>query len=91
MAGFGMTMTFMIACSAAAGLFAGLILPRQRPGCTLMFLAAVALLFGVLRWQTAPPDTYRAANGVEFLFGPLWPCLAALAAFYAARALRALF
>lgn len=84
-----MTIDLLLLYGTIAGLIVGVIIPRQRFGCVTLLIVPVAMIVYVSRWQAAHPDDLRSTSGLDFIFGPLWPSVGALAGFYAARALRA--
>ncbi|WP_404337111.1 hypothetical protein AB2M62_01240 [Sphingomonas sp. MMS12-HWE2-04] len=84
-----MTISMLLLCGAIAGLILGSLIPRQRIGCFVLFVVPIAMVVYVSRWQAVHPENIRSTSGLDFIFVPLWPSLAALAGFYVARALRA--
>lgn len=38
-------------------------------------------------WQSQHPESLRSTSALDFLFGPLWPSLGAIAGFYAGKLL----
>ena len=77
------------AIGAAAGLLVGILVPRPRFGCFVLLAVPVAMIFFISQWQGEHPENLRSTSGLDFVFGPLWPSLGALAGFYAIRLLRA--
>jgi hypothetical protein len=90
--GCGMTIGTLILFGGIAGLLVGLFIPSQRLGCVILLAVPVAMFIHVSRWQDANPEALRSTSGLEFLFGPLWPSLGAIAGFVAGTILhKALF
>jgi hypothetical protein len=84
-----MTITMLLIYGAVAGLLVGAVIPGKRFGCMALLIVPIAMIVYVSRWQAAHPENIRSTSGLDFIFGPLWPSLGALAGFYTARALRA--
>jgi len=83
-----MSIGMLILFGAIAGLLVGGFIPSQRLGCVVLLAVPVAMFIYVGRWQDAHPDALRSTSGLDFLFGPLWPSLGALAGFAAGQMLR---
>ena len=80
----------LITLGSLAGLLLGMAVPKQKIGCLILLAVPIAMFFYVGWWQSEHPENLRSTSAVDFLFGPLWPSLGALAGFYAGRWLRSL-
>ncbi|MBN8819970.1 MAG: hypothetical protein J0I80_14755 [Sphingomonas sp.] len=83
-----MTINMMLLYGAFAGLAIGIVIPWERFGCMGLLIVPIAMIVYVSRWQAAHPENIRSTSGLDFVFGPLWPSLGALAGFYVARMIR---
>jgi hypothetical protein len=82
-----MTIGMMLFCGAMAGLVVGCIFSSQKLGCLVLLTIPIAMIVYVIRWQAAHPEALRSTSGLDFVFGPFWPSVGALAGFYAVRIL----
>jgi uncharacterized membrane protein YfcA len=82
-----MAIVMMMFFGAIAGLLVGILIPNQRLGCVILLAVPVAMIIHISRWQDANPDALRSTSGLDFIFGPLWPSLGAIAGFAAGRML----
>jgi hypothetical protein len=71
------------------GVPVGLFATRTKLGCVILLAVPIAMIAYVGWWQGQHPENVRSTSGLDFVFGPLWPSLGAIAGFYAGRALRA--
>jgi hypothetical protein len=69
--------------SLVFGLLVGIAVPMRKLGCVVLLAVPVAMLFFVNWWQSQHPENLRSTSALDFMFGPLWPSLGALAGFYA--------
>lgn len=83
-----MSINLLLLYGALAGLAAGIAIPWQRVGCIVLLVVPIAMIVYVSRWQAAHPENIRSTSSLDFVFGPLWPSVGALAGFYAARMVR---
>ncbi|WCT74102.1 hypothetical protein PQ455_02400 [Sphingomonas naphthae] len=83
-----MTINMLLICGGIIGLICGFVIARQRFGCIALLVVPIAMIVYVRLWQEAHPENLRSTSGLDFVFGPLWPSLGAIAGFYAARLLR---
>jgi len=75
----------------AAGFVIGTLLPRFRFGCPTLLVIPVARYFFVGWWQDQNPDLLRSTSGLQFIFGPIWPGMGAIAGYPVGKELRSLF
>ena len=78
----------LLALGLAIGLLVGVAVRKRKLGCLILLAVPVAMLFYVGWWQGQHPENLRSTSALDFMFGPLWPSLAALAGFYAGQWLR---
>jgi hypothetical protein len=86
-----LTIEGSFAIGAAAGLLVGMILPRPKVGCVVLLAVPVAMIFFISWWQGQHPENLRSTSGLDFVFGPLWPSLGAVAGYFAGTWFRSLF
>ena len=67
------------------GLVVGLATRNQRVGCTILVAVPVAMIAYIAWWQSQHPENLRSTSALDFIFGPLWPSVAALAGFSVAK------
>jgi hypothetical protein len=77
-----------LAVGLAVGLLVGFAFRSRKLGCIILLAVPVAMLFYVGRWQGQHPENLRSTSALDFMFGPLWPSLGALAGFYAGQWVR---
>ena len=83
-----LTIEGSFAIGLAAGLLVGLAVQRPKLGCLVLLAVPVAMIFYISWWQGEHPENLRSTSALDFMFGPLWPSLGAIAGYYAGRWLR---
>ena len=73
------------AIGAIAGFAIGYLVKRHAAGCAALALVPLAMFGYIWFWQSQHPENLRSTSALDFVFGPLWPSLGALAGFYIAR------
>ena len=86
-----MSILVLLLVGALIGFVVGFAVSRQRIGCIILLIVPIAMMVYVGRWQAAHPESMRSTSALDFLFGPFWPSLGALAGFYTVRKLREWF
>ncbi len=88
----GMTLTIgqMLVCGFVAGLLIGVTFPHPKLGCVGLLAVPVGMFVYIWWWQSENPDKLRSTSGLDFVFGPLWPSLGAIAGYLAGMTLRSL-
>jgi hypothetical protein len=61
-----------------AGVLGGLFLGSKRVGCWIMAIVPIAAIGYVSWWQGQNPEGIRSTSGLEFVFVPIPPTIAAL-------------
>ena len=61
-----------------AGVVGGLLLGSKRIGCWTMGIVPIAAIGYVSWWQGQHPENIRSTSGLDFLFVPIPPTIAAL-------------
>jgi hypothetical protein len=79
------------AVGAVVGLLTGVLLPRPKVGCVALLAVPVAMVFFISWWQGEHPENLRSTSGLDFMFGPLWPSVGAIAGYFAGKWLRSFF
>jgi hypothetical protein len=85
-----MTLEAMLIFGGIAGLVIGLIAPRDGLGCLLLLAVPVAAFAYVWVWQAQHPENLRSTSALDFVFGALWPSIAAVCGYAAGRTARSL-
>ena len=67
------------------GLVIGLITRNTRVGCSALVIVPVSMIGYIAWWQSQHPENIRSTSGLDFIFGPLWPSLGALAGYGIAK------
>ena len=80
----------LFAVGFAAGLIIGAVIARPKLGCLVLLIVPIAMFAYVAWWQSQNPDKLRSTSSLQFVFGPLWPSLGALAGYYAGPWLRSI-
>lgn len=83
-----MTIQMLLLYGAFAGLLFGVAISRHKSGCIGLLSVPIAMIIYISIWQATHPENIRSTSGLDFLFGPLWPSMGAVAGFYAGRMLR---
>lgn len=83
-----MTIQMLLVCGFVAGVLVGVSVTKPRLGCTILLAVPVAMICYVAWWQGENPDKLRSTSSLDFMFGALWPSLAALGGYYAGQTLR---
>lgn len=83
-----MSIELLILCGFVAGLLVGVAVGKKSLGCLILIAVPVATIAYIIWWQSENPDKLRSTSGLDFVFGPLWPSLGAIAGFFAGRLLR---
>jgi hypothetical protein len=65
-----------------AGLLVGLTITKQKLGCLILLTVPVAMILYISWWQDQNPEALGSTSALDFVFGPLWPSLSAIAGFY---------
>jgi len=76
-----MTIIGLLIGGALFGILTGLLIPQLKVGCTALLIVPVAMIGYLALWQSLHPANIRSTSALDFLFGPLWPSLGALAGF----------
>ncbi len=71
-----------------AGLLVGLFATKPRTGCLILLAVPVAMVAYVSWWQGQHPENLTSTSSLEFIFGPLWPSLGAVAGYSVGKLLR---
>ena len=85
-----MTIEFLVVAGLVAGLLIGVAVSKPGQGCVLLLAVPVASFAYIWWWQSQNPDKLRSTSALDFVFGPLWPSLGAVAGFFAGILLRSL-
>jgi hypothetical protein len=64
---------------AVAGIVIGFFISRPKLGCAVLLIIPTAMIFFIGWWQGQHPENLRSTSGLDFMFGPLWPSVGALA------------
>ena len=83
-----MTIEAMLIAGFGVGFLVGILVRQQKLGCTLLTGVPIAMIVYIAWWQAQNSDALRSTSGLDFIFGPLWPSLGALAGFYLGRFVR---
>jgi len=83
-----LTIEGSVAIGFAIGLLIGSVAREQKLGCFLLFAVPAAMIAHISWWQGEHPENLNSTSGLDFMFGPSWPSLGALAGFYLVRAVR---
>lgn len=86
-----MTIQGLMALGLIAGLGIGLLFPNQKIGCTVLLAVPLAMIGYIKWWQGQHPENLTSTSALDFVFGPLWPGLGAIAGFYAGKFVRDYF
>lgn len=86
-----MTIETMLIVGFLAGLVVGAALANPKVGCAVLLLVPVAMIIYIGVWQSQHPESLRSTSGLDFIFGPLWPSIGAVAGFVVVRAAREFF
>ena len=77
---------------AVAGFFVGLAIGwranRSLAGCVPLLVVPVAMIAYIAWWQDTHPEALRSTSGLDFVFGPILPSMAALAGYFLSFVLR---
>ncbi|RSU59626.1 hypothetical protein DAH66_00345 [Sphingomonas koreensis] len=84
-----MTIEAMLVLGALAGLAIGMIASRERSGCLMLLAIPIVAFVYVWIWQAQHPESLRSTSALEFVFGPLWPSIGAVAGYVLGRLGRA--
>ena len=71
-----------IAVGALVGLLIGVFLPNPKAGCFVLLIVPIAMVFFVASLHDRHPENLRSTSGLDFIFGPLWPSLGAVGAYF---------
>ncbi len=80
-----LTIEGCLAVGFAAGLIIGFLITTQKLGCVVLLAVPIAMIAFVSWWQGQHPESLRSTSALDFVFGPLWPSLGAIAGFYVGR------
>ena len=83
-----MSIELLIFCGFVAGLLVGLAIARPGLAWFILLAVPVAMIVYVYWWQGENPDKLRSTSALDFIFGPLWPSLGAIAGLFAGRLMR---
>lgn len=83
-----MSNELLIFCGLVAGLLVGITVRKPAVGCLTMLAVPVAMVAYIAWWQSQNPEHLRSTSALDFVFGPLWPSLGAVAGFIVGRLLR---
>ena len=86
-----LTIESAFAIGAVLGLIIGILLPRPKIGCFVLLTIPLAMILFIGWWQEQHPENLRSTSGLDFVFGPLWPSLGALGAYFVGLWLRSAF
>ena len=86
-----MTIEAMLIVGFVAGLLIGIVLASPKVGCAALLLVPITTIVYIGVWQSQHPENIRSTSALDFVFGPLWPGIGAVAGFVAARAAREMF
>lgn len=81
----------LLAVGAIIGLLVGGALANPKFGCSTLLVVPIAMFAYVSWWQGQHPELLRSTSGVDFVFGPFWPSLGAVAGFLVGRRIRSIF
>ncbi len=73
------------------GLFICIFLPRPKVGCLALLAVPLAMIVYIGLWQALHPENIRSTSALDFVFGPLWPSLGAIAGYLIGKVLGLLF
>lgn len=85
-----MTIEGLMIAGAGAGFAFGLAGWSQKIGCVFLALISLAMIVYVAVWQEMHPENLRSTSGLDFIFGPLWPCLGAFCGWSVGTLMRSL-
>jgi hypothetical protein len=83
-----LTIEGCLAVGFAAGLLIGFLITGRKLGCLVLLAVPVAMIVFIAWWQGRHPENFRSTSGLDFVFGPLWPSLGAVAGYYIGRWVR---
>jgi hypothetical protein len=83
-----MTMEALIIIGTAIGLIIGLVAPGKQTGCLALLTIPVGMFVYIWIWQAQHPENLRSTSALDFIFGPLWPSMGAVAGYALGRLLR---
>lgn len=86
-----MTPELFIALGFAAGLLVSLLSSGVRHGCLGLLTVPVLMLSYIWVWQSLNPEKPRSTSALDYVLGPPWPSLAAIAGFGVGEFVRFLF
>ena len=86
-----LTIEGSLAIGGIAGLIVGVSVARPKFGCLILLAVPLAMIAHTILWQRAHPENLRSTSGLDFIFGPLWPSLGAIAGFMVGVWLRSMF
>ena len=67
------------------GMLVGVLAPTHKLGCFVLLTVPIAMIAYIAWWQGQHPEALRSTSGLDFLFGPLWPSLGAIAGLFAGK------
>jgi hypothetical protein len=85
-----LTVKGSFAIGSAIGLLVGFVFHRPKLGCLVLLVVPVAMIFFISWWQGQHPENLRSTSGLDFVFGPLWPSLGAVAGYFGGSFIRSL-
>jgi hypothetical protein len=71
-----------------AGCLVGVTIPSQKIGCLILLAIPIGMIGYIAWWQNQHPENIRSTSGLDFIFGPLWPSISAITAFYLSAGIR---
>ncbi|MEH6791263.1 hypothetical protein [Parasphingorhabdus sp.] len=77
-----------ILLATAFGFIVAILISNAKLGCASLLIVPVAMIFQISRWQDQNPEAIRSTSGLDFLFVPFWPIIAALCGFAVGLILR---
>lgn len=86
-----LTITQLLVCGFVVGLLIGIVLPHPKVGCVGLLAVPIAMFAYIWWWQGEHPENLRSTSALDFVFGPLWPSLGAIAGYILGMWLRSLF
>jgi hypothetical protein len=86
-----MTVEAMLIIGFLAGFLVGLVFANPKAGCGVLLIVPIAMFVYIGMWQSLHSESIRSTSALDFIFGPLWPSIAAIAGFVVVRAAREFF
>jgi hypothetical protein len=83
-----LTIEGCLAVGFFAGLIIGFLITKQKVGCVVLLAVPVSMAAFISWWQGQHPENLTSTSSLDFLFGPLWPSLGAVAGYYVGRFVR---